>query len=402
MSKTIHRNQIEAVAAALQTVFQEGKYADHVIETTLKKNPKWGSRDRRFIAETTYDAVRWWRWILACGEIEDTDEEKYLKAIRTWLILQKTELPEWLTEGISPEKIFSNVEKFEKARAVREAIPDWLDETGADELGDLWDRELHALNEQARVVLRTNTLKTSRDTLQAALKHEGVETETLPHRDDALMLLMRSNVFQQPVFKQGWFEMQDASSQDVAPFLQVEPGMRVVDACAGAGGKALHLAALMKNKGHLIALDTEGWKLQELRHRVRRAGAGIIETRTIDSTKVIKRLHESADRVLLDVPCSGLGVLRRNPDAKWKLNAEYIARVKKLQQEILVSYSKMVKPGGKLVYATCSILPSENQNQVKQFLAQQKQFVLEEEKQIFPSEGFDGFYMARMLCQSAT
>jgi 16S rRNA (cytosine967-C5)-methyltransferase len=396
MSKVIHRNQIEAVSGALHAIFQEGKYADRIIESTLKKNPKWGSRDRRFIAEITYDVVRWWRWIISCGEVEENDAAKYLKAIRTWLLLQKTEVPSWLEEGISAERIAENVSKFESVRAVRESIPDWLDELGAVELGDAWEKELHALNEPARVVLRVNTLKTSRDELQKALKQADVETETLPHLTDGLILQKRVNVFQQEVFKQGWFEVQDASSQQVAPFLEVLPGMRVVDACAGAGGKSLHLASLMQNKGQLIALDTEGWKLQELRHRVRRAGAGVIETRTIDSTKVIKRLHDSADRLLLDVPCSGLGVLRRNPDAKWKLNLEYIARMKKLQEEILERYSLMVKAGGKLVYATCSILPSENQKQVEQFLAAHKDFVLEEEKQILPSEGFDGFYMARI------
>src|SRR6185295_11565047 len=207
-------------------------------------------------------------------------------------ILQGSEAPAWLDEGISSEKILANIQKLESVRALRESIPDWLDELGEKELGESWDKELHALNEQARVVLRVNTLKASRYVLQQALKQSEIEAETLPQCADALILQKRVNIFQQPVFKQGWFEVQDASSQLVAPFLDVHPGMRVIDACAGAGGKTLHLASLMQNKGQLIALDTEGWKLQELRHRMRRAGAGVIETRTIDSTKVIKRLQE--------------------------------------------------------------------------------------------------------------
>ncbi|MCY7409890.1 MAG: hypothetical protein LH473_06420, partial [Chitinophagales bacterium] len=169
-----------------------------------------------------------------------------------------------------------------------------------------------------------------------------------------------------------------------------------IDACAGGGGKTLHLAALMQNKGLIIAMDNVQWKLDELKHRARRGGATIIERRLIDSTKVIKRLHNTADCVLLDVPCSGIGVLRRNPDAKWKLNLEYIERVKKQQEEILNNYAAMVKGGGKLIYATCSILNAENEEQVKKFLSTHKEFSLEEEKRIFPSEGFDGFYMARM------
>ncbi len=396
MAKIIHENLVAAVEESLDLIFLKGKYADRVIEVTLKKNPKWGSRDRRFIAETTYDVVRWWRWILSCGEIEESNEKKFRLAIHTWLILQDSEERSWDHEGIGKEKIQENAAKFQSIRAIKESVPDWLDEMGERELGIEWNNQLHALNEQARVVLRVNTLKASLSDVQSALAGAECETETLPTFSDALMLLKRTVIFQQPAFKQGWFELQDASSQQVAPFLQPEPGMRIIDACAGAGGKTLHLAALMKNKGQLIALDTEGWKLQELRHRARRAGAGMVETRTIDSTKVIKRLADSADRVLLDVPCSGLGVLRRNPDAKWKLDLEFLNRVRVLQQDILLRYSHMIKPGGKLVYATCSILPSENQLQVSKFLVENKSFLLEEEKQIFPSEGFDGFYMARI------
>ena len=138
----------------------------------------------------------------------------------------------------------------------------------------------------------------------------------------------RQNIFTRQQFKDGLFEVQDAGSQLIAPFIQPLSGQRVIDACAGGGGKTLHLAALMQNKGRIIALDTEAWKLDELKKRARRAGASdIIETRVIDSSKVIKRLENSADRVLLDVPCSGLGVLRRNPDAKWKLSPEFIEEV---------------------------------------------------------------------------
>ena len=208
------------------------------------------------------------------------------------------------------------------------------------------------------------------------------------------------NVFKLPTFKEGKFEVQDASSQLVAPFTDVSPGMRVIDACAGGGGKTLHLASLMQNAGHIIAMDNDQRKLDELKRRARRAGATNIETRLIDSTKVIKRLNNSADRVLLDVPCSGLGVLKRNPDAKWKLNLDYIDRVRKIQQDILDRYSQMVKANGKLIYATCSILSSENQHQVNSFLSAHPNFALEEQKQIFPSEGFDGFYMARMTRKS--
>ena len=195
----------------------------------------------------------------------------------------------------------------------------------------------------------------------------------------------------------GFFEVQDAVSQMVAPFLNVSPGMRVVDACAGAGGKSLHLATIMKNKGKLISLDIGAPKLEELKKRTRRAGVSIIEPKLVDTTKVIKRLHGTADRLLLDVPCSGLGVLRRNPDAKWKTSAADIERVKQQQSEILVKYSPILKPGGIMVYATCSILPSEGESQVRNFLSNNPNWSLIAEKRYSPDiyEG-DGFYMAQL------
>jgi len=151
----------------------------------------------------------------------------------------------------------------------------------------------------------------------------------------------------------------------------------------------------MENKGQVIAMDIYENKLKELKRRAKRNGAHNIDMRVIDSTKPIKKLHNKADRVLIDAPCSGLGVLRRNPDAKWKLQPEFIENIKETQLEILNSYSKMVKPGGKLVYATCSILPSENQNQVKNFLDSNKEFKFIKDKKILSHEsGFDGFYMA--------
>jgi 16S rRNA (cytosine967-C5)-methyltransferase len=256
---------------------------------------------------------------------------------------------------------------------------------------------LHALNEQAAVILRTNTLKTSKPFLQKRLLDHEINTTTIPGYPDAILLNERANVFTSEAFKEGLFEVQDASSQLVAPFLEVSPGQRVIDTCAGAGGKTLHLAALMENKGQLIALDIYAGKLKELKRRAKRDGAHNIETRLIDSTKVIKKLYDSADRVLIDAPCTGLGVLKRNPDAKWKLQPEFLEKIIQTQRELLRDYSKMVKKGGKMVYATCSILPQENRDQVAHFLASDEgaSFKLIKEKNIYSSQtGFDGFYMA--------
>jgi 16S rRNA (cytosine967-C5)-methyltransferase len=273
-----------------------------------------------------------------------------------------------------------------------------MDEMGVKELGEeLWSKEIAAQNQQAQVILRVNTLKTTKQKLRAILMDLNIETDYLEKQADALVLKERANVFLTDAFKEGLFEVQDANSQLVAAFLDVKPGMRVVDTCAGAGGKTLHMASLMENKGLLIAMDLYESKLKQLKLRAKRNGAFNIEYRIIDSTKVIKKLYEKADRVLIDAPCSGLGVLKRNPDSKWKLQPEFIDNIKKVQAEVLESYSRIVKPGGKMVYATCSILPSENQEQIKRFLTTEngKNFTFVQDKKILASEsGFDGFYMA--------
>jgi 16S rRNA (cytosine967-C5)-methyltransferase len=388
----LYINLARAVIQSLELIFDEGRYADKVIEKVLKQNPKWGARDRRFIAETTYDIVRWYRLLQT---LCDTPSNDYWSMIGCWCILHKIPLPDWEEfNGLSEKKISERLDKFRSIRRIHESIPDWMDDLGEQEVGDRWDDELHALNDEAEVVLRANTLKTSVRDLKELLHDEEIETKSIPHFPDALLLTRRQPVFRTQAFKDGLFEVQDAASQLIAPFLKIEAGMRVVDACAGAGGKTLHLASLMKNKGRIIAMDTEAWKLDELKKRARRANATSIETKVIESSKTIKRLENSADRLLLDVPCSGLGVLKRNPDAKWKLTPEFVSNVKDLQQHILQDYCTMVKPGGLIVYSTCSILPSENQDQVKKFLGANQNFQFLEEKHTWPSEGFDGFYMA--------
>lgn len=192
----------------------------------------------------------------------------------------------------------------------------------------------------------------------------------------------------------GRFEIQDAGSQQVAPFLQAEPGHRVVDACAGAGGKTLHLAALMNGKGELRALDVDGRKLAALKSRAAAAGVKVWTAQA--SPDVAAPLSGWADRVLIDAPCSGSGTLRRQPDLKYRITAESIDQTRALQRELLREYSPLVRPGGKLVYATCSVFPGENEAQAAWFSAQAADFIMEDERRISPAEtGWDGFYMAR-------
>ena len=398
----LHRNLVFATVDALSEIFNEGKYADKMIEKALKRDKRWGSRDRSFIAETTYDIVRWKRLYSEIAEVKAPySRENLFRLFAVWATLRGITLPDWKQIEPTPSRrIKGKFDELSKIRKYRESIPDWMDEMGVKELGEkIWEKEIHALNEQAPVVLRVNTLNISRDKLRSILKDEQISAEPVKGYPDALQLEERANVFKTEAFKKGYFEVQDANSQLVAHFLEVEPGMRVVDTCAGAGGKTLHIAAIMENKGQIIATDIYENKLKELKRRAKRAGVHNIDPRAIDTTKVIKKLYGTADRVLIDSPCSGLGVLSRNPDAKWKLQPEFIENIKKTQAEILDTYSRILKPGGKMVYATCSILPSENQEQVEKFLAREagKNFKLIKDKKLLSSvTGFDGFYMAML------
>ncbi len=397
----LHRPLVEGVVRALQAIFEENKYADKVVAATLRSEKRWGSRDRAFVASQVYDAVRWWRLLWWLVFESDPPAPPFVpkqltRLIGGQLLLQGWSLPPWEEfEGLELALLEKRRVLYAGRRPVAQSIPDWLDEIGSRELGTRWDAELEALNRQAPLVIRANTLRTTAERLMAELGKEGWQPKLAGLAPEAIELQQRGNVFQHPLFRKGHFEVQDTGSQCIARLLAPQPGMRVVDACAGAGGKSLHLAALMENRGQIIAMDTEDWKLEELRRRGRRNGVHIIQTRLITGTKTIKRLYDSADRLLLDVPCSGTGVLRRNPDAKWKLSPGFIEEVKTLQQHILQNYSPILRPGGRMVYATCSILPSENERQVATFLDKHPNWKLLEERHLWPSEGLsDGFYMA--------
>ncbi|WP_036155106.1 RsmB/NOP family class I SAM-dependent RNA methyltransferase [Maribacter forsetii] len=396
----LHRNLVFAVIDALNLIFNENEYADKVVQKVLRYDKRWGSRDRGFIAETTYEMVRYKRLYTEIAEVKAPFSRPDLfRMWAVWAVLKGIKLPDWKQIEPTPERrIKGKFDELSQIRKFREAVPDWIDELCEKALGEkLWTEELAKLNQPAEVILRTNTLRTNKEELRKALLDENIVAEPIRGYASALKLVERANVFVTQAFKNGMFEVQDASSQLVAEFLDVEPGQRVIDTCAGAGGKSLHLAALMENKGQLISMDIYGSKLKELKRRARRNGAHNIEVREIDSTKVYKKLYGSADRVLIDAPCTGLGVLRRNPDSKWKMKPEFLDKIVKTQHEIIRNYSKIVKPGGKMVYATCSILPQENSHQVQSFLKSEegKDFTLVKDKKIYASKsGYDGFYMA--------
>jgi 16S rRNA (cytosine967-C5)-methyltransferase len=398
----LHRNLVYTTIDSLNAIFNEGEYADKVVARALKKDKRWGSSDRKFVAETIYEIVRWKRLYAEIAEVKEPfDRDNLWRMFSVWAVLRGYPIPDWRQlEGTPERKIKGRFDELSKIRALKESIPDWMDKLGVDELGEKkWGNELNALNQKASVIIRVNSLKTSIDKVQEILSDEDIQTEKIKGFPDALKLVVRKNLFLTNAFKNGFFEIQDASSQLVAPFLQIEEGMKICDVCAGAGGKTLHLSALSKNKGQIIAMDIYKNKLHELKRRAKRNNAFNIETRVIENNKPIKRLYGKIDRLLIDSPCSGLGVLKRNPGSKWNLSLDFLNKIRNAQQDILQKYAPMIKKDGKLVYATCSILPSENELQIDKFLKSEigKDFKKEDEKKISPNQtGFDGFYMVRL------
>lgn len=390
----LYKNLVNSVAETLQEIFVKNRYADKAIEKVFKQNPQWGSRDRRFVAEAVYDIVRNFRLYSELAQ----SQKNFWFITAVWLVIKEIEFPDWQEfKNLNREAIIVQKEQLKSNLPVYESYPDWLWNLGIEELGEeLWTKEALAMNQQAQVVLRVNTLKTNTKKLIEEFTKTNIALKEIDGIENAVQLVKRENVFQNNFFKLGWFEVQDAGSQIISMFLDPKPNQFIIDACAGAGGKSLHIAALMNNKGKLISMDVEGFKLEELKKRAKRAGVFNVETRVIEDSKTIKRLEGKADKLLLDVPCSGLGVIKRNPDAKWKLSLEVIERTKKLQEKILNDYCEMVKVGGEMVYSTCSILSSENKNQVDLFLQTHSNFEFIIDKTILPSQGFDGFYMARL------
>ncbi len=417
----LHRNLAEAIVATLSEIFDNNAVAERAVAASFEAHPKWGKRDRSFVAETVYEIVRWRRLL----EFAAQDENNWA-LLSAQLARTNQELPAWDEfKNTNAAWMRTRLQIPEIERAIAQSIPDWLDELGARELGERWGAEVAALNQTAPVVLRANTLKIARDELRAQLNELGFETVLVedrgaglapasnlgaeaesrleegaspvrPYLPDALQLVERKAVTRTELYKAGLFEIQDAASQMVAPFAAATSGLKVLDACAGAGGKTLHLAAQMNNEGELRALDVAASKLDELSRRAARAGAKVQVA--LANEKSLQQLRGWADLLVLDMPCSGTGTLRRQPDLKWRLSPDWLERLRATQREILTSYRDLVAPDGEIIYATCSILPSENQEQIAWFVGEFPEWNLRKERVISAAQtGFDGFYMARLV-----
>jgi len=375
---------------AVRKIFKDNLYATKAIKFSLKENRNWDDETRGFFSDNVYNITRYWRLLWYLIKKEPSFNDKSLALILNAYMF-------FIGEKVTKSKeLAERLHNAKKIRAIKESVPDWLDKLGQKELGKKWNQVLRSLNQKPNLIIRVNTLKKTKDELIKILKDEGIKAEEIHNTQDALLIKNKINVYRLKSFKEGFFEIQDTASQMVSIFLEPKPGMLVVDACAGEGSKTLHIAALMQNKGRIIAMDLQDWKLEVLRRRAKKSGAYNIETRQILSSKSYKRFKGKTDRLLLDVPCSGLGTIRRNPDIKWKISPSDIERLKKIQKELLEKYCNLLKRGGRFVYSICSILPSEGEEQVKAFLEKQNnKYILIKEKRYWPNQDdTDGFYIA--------
>jgi 16S rRNA (cytosine967-C5)-methyltransferase len=384
--------QVAAAIDILAAIEAGGRPADDVAAEYFRRRRFIGAKDRAQIAGHVYAVLRhratldWW---IAKHSAEIGARSRVLAALvliegwRLEVIASRCDGDRFRPAPLSgPEErllhglVRRTLRHPEMTRAVANDLPDWLEPYLERAFGKGLEREMAALNTSAPVDLRVNLLKTSREAARRALADEGVMGEPTPWSPTGLRLSERVPLGGLAAFKEGLVEVQDEGSQIVALLAGARPGMRVVDFCAGAGGKALALAAGMGNRGKLVACDVSAGRLERAARRLRRAGVGNAERRVLTSErdKWVKRHAGGFDRVLVDAPCLGTGTWRRNPDAKWSATPRDLDELVIRQQQILASAARLVRPGGRLVYATCSLLREENEAQAEAFLAADREF----------------------------
>ncbi len=369
---TIRANQLAALASAIERVRRFDVPADNGLRSFFRAHPEMGQHDRAFVAEGVFALLRRMRSLEALAA---TAEPRKL-AIAVLVREQGRSLRDLEPALRSADEAF--LREF-KSRlhdplppAVAHDLPDWL-----------WDRLGHAYGDTERVALarawlapapfdlRVNPVKTTRDAALAALVGDGFAATPTPYSPLGIRVAGRANLAQHPWLADGRLEVQDEGSQLVGYVMAPKRSDMVVDFCAGAGGKTLLLGALMRSQGRLYAFDVAQKRLANLTPRLKRSGLSNVHPQVLTSERdtKVKRLAGKIDRVLVDAPCTGFGTLRRNPDLKWRQPESAVAELAAKQSSILAAAATLVKPGGRLVYATCSVLPDENEAIVAQFLA---------------------------------
>ncbi len=381
------QTSIELLDAIIASAQSKGAPADRILAEWFRNNRFAGSKDRRAIRELVFSAIR------ACGPVPRNGRAAMLRLAQ----IDESLLPLFDGSNYGPQSIAVG-----EVAAEGGVAPAWLSDllVASDVTGD----EAAALLDRAPLDVRVNTLKAERATL--ALPVEAQPTSA-PH---GLRLEAGTQVEQWAAWKEGKVEVQDTGSQLACLAAEVSPGSTVIDLCAGGGGKTLALAAAMENLGKLVASDTDRGRLSRLPQRAERAGATMIETRLLDPKREFEALGDlegQADVVLVDAPCSGTGTWRRNPEARWRLDHAELARLTALQADILDLAARLVKPGGRLIYVTCSLLDEEGAAQFDKFLGRTRSFSAREISlpagcqrgngtRLTPyHDGTDGFFIAR-------
>lgn len=371
------------------TLSTEWNFASDAIAAAFRREPELGHRAKAAIVEQLHGLIAQSRRVnYSLSEGQGTRVKKStLARYVAYRLLSgkmsvedaKTELPmfDWEAVAKVDERIARESDAIRRL-ALSTSLPDWLAARLLSDYGEDAAALGQAFNIRAPQTLRVNTLKATREGLVVSLAKQKIESHATPLSKTAVILDTPANVFSLKLFSDGLIEMQDEASQLVAELVEPAPGSLVVDACAGAGGKTLALGALMKNRGRLVALDISARRLEELRRRARRAGLSNLRALEIspansgiaqDWPREAAALLGKADRVLVDAPCSGIGALRRNPEARWRLKEEDLARFPDEQEAIARRALAFVKPGGRLIYATCTLLREENEGVVERLLA---------------------------------
>ncbi len=411
--------RIQSAIDVLVDIYTSQTPADAIAHSYMRERRFIGSGDRREIMEIVYGVMRkfWYLEGLLDATFSNPGNDPIQSARRhviAYLIKIKGEkniLDIFSGEEYAPKHLTAaelnlverlSQEKIEVAENAQLSAPDWIVTILKETHPDTYQGILKSLQTEANVDLRVNTLKNNRDTVLHKLNKTGIKCEITPHSPWGIRLSERAPLAQHPLMKDGSIEIQDEGSQLIAQLCNPQPGMSVWDYCAGAGGKTLALAAMMNNKGRIIATDTVAWRLKNAPQRLRRAGVHNVETRVLDeeSAKWVKRQAGKFDCVLVDAPCSGSGTWRRNPELRWRMDETGFGELQAKQQDILAKAAKLVKTGGRLVYATCSILRPENRGQIDIFLAAHPDFQLEKDKilELNPFEhGTDGFFAAALI-----
>jgi 16S rRNA (cytosine967-C5)-methyltransferase len=386
--------QVAAAIDILTAIDAGDRPADDVAAGYFRRRRYIGAKDRAYIAGHVYAVIRhraaldWW---IGKHRVDIGPRSRVLAG----LCLVESWRPEALMaccdgDRFRPDRLGEAEQRMVRGlatrtlrhpgmpRAVANDLPEWLEPYLDRVFGRELEREMAALNAAAPTDLRVNLLKTDREAARLALAAEGVKADPTPWSPLGLRLRERVPLGNLAAFKAGLVEVQDESSQIAALLSDARPGMRVVDFCAGAGGKALALAAGMGNRGKLVACEVSAHRLERAARRLRRAGVSNVERRglTGERDKWVKRHAGSFDRVFVDVPCLGTGTWRRNPDAKWRSCSRDLTELVERQQQILRSAARLVRPGGRLIYATCSLLREEDEAQAESFLTTEPGFSL--------------------------